>query len=180
MWLGRQKEVVEKINWNVETFFHGGTELPNVMFMYMQYAGWMARMDGRRIERARESIQEGRERGGGGRGGSRRRINNNNNIYKPTRHFTPITINIINTINQHHFFQKTFQSNPTTPNQTPPKMQFFALLATAALAAAAPSVLETRGGEKVCASGAPYCCQLDVLGVAAVSCSDGKYLFYLT
>lgn len=55
-------------------------------------------------------------------------------------------------------------------------MQFFALLATAALAAAAPSVLETRGGEKVCASGAPYCCQLDVLGVAAVSCSDGKYL----
>ncbi|KAL9527652.1 hypothetical protein SMMN14_08901 [Sphaerulina musiva] len=51
-------------------------------------------------------------------------------------------------------------------------MQFFALLATAALAAAAPSVLETRGGEKVCASGAPYCCQLDVLGVAAVSCSD--------
>lgn len=59
-------------------------------------------------------------------------------------------------------------------------MQFFALLATAALAAAAPSVLETRGGEKVCASGAPYCCQLDVLGVAAVSCSDGKYLFYLT
>lgn len=55
-------------------------------------------------------------------------------------------------------------------------MQFFALLTTAALAAAAPSVLETRGGEKVCASGAPYCCQLDVLGVAAVSCSDGKYL----
>lgn len=52
----------------METFFHGGTELPNVMFMYMQYAGWMARMDGRRIERARARIEEGRERGVGGRG----------------------------------------------------------------------------------------------------------------
>lgn len=146
------------------------------MFMYMQYAGWMARMDGRRIERARGSINEGRERGvGGRRGGLRRTTNNNNNIYKPTRHFTPIIINI-NTINKHHFFQKPSNLIPPPQNPPPQKMQFFALLTTAALAAAAPSVLETRGGEKVCASGAPYCCQLDVLGVAAVSCSDGMYL----
>lgn len=105
----------------METFFHGGTELPNVMFMYMQYAGWMARMDGRRIERARESIQEGRERGGGGRGGSRRTTTNNKNIYKAKGHFifTPI---FINTINQHHLFQKTFpKSNPTTPKTNFPK-----------------------------------------------------------
>lgn len=147
------------------------------MFMYMQYAGWMARMDGRRIERARARIEEGRERGVGGRGVSRR-TTTNNNIYKATRHFTPIIISIIITlnINNHHFFQKPSNLIPPPQNQ-PPKMQFFALLTTAALAAAAPSVLETRGGEKVCASGAPYCCQLDVLGVAAVSCSDGKFLF---
>lgn len=93
------------------------------MFMYMQYAGWMARMDGRRIERARARIEEGR---GKRSRGKRRRIeknnNNNNNIYKPTRHFTPIIIiNINNTINQHHFFQKPSKSNPTTPKPTTPK-----------------------------------------------------------
>lgn len=104
----------------METFFHGGTELPNVMFMYMQYAGWMARMDGRRIERARESIEEGGERGVGGRGGGLRRTTNNN-IYKPTRHFTPITITINITINQHHFFQKPFQNLISHHPKTNPK-----------------------------------------------------------
>lgn len=87
--------------------------------MYMQYAGWMARMDGRGIERARESIEGGRERGVGGRGGgSRRRTDNNKNIYKPTRHFTPI---IIITINNHHFFQTPSNLIPPPQTKTPPK-----------------------------------------------------------
>lgn len=90
------------------------------MFMYMQYAGWMARMDGRRIERARESIREGRERGVGGRGGGSR-TTTNNNIYKATRHFTSININIINTINQHHFFPKPFQNLIPPPQNHHPK-----------------------------------------------------------
>lgn len=139
------------------------------------------RMDGRRMEREgerarypkREEKEEEEEEDQG-----EETITNNSiyiYIYQPTRHFTPI-----NTINQHHLFPKNnlYKSNipPLQKTKPPQKMQFFALLATAALAAAAPSVLETRGGEKVCASGAPYCCQLDVLGVAAVSCSDGKYL----
>lgn len=96
--IGKTKRSCGENKLKCGNFFHGGTELPNVMFMYMQYAGWRARMDGRRIERARARIEEGRERGvGGGGGGSRRRTTNNNNIYKPI---------IINTINQHHFFHK--------------------------------------------------------------------------
>lgn len=142
-------------------------------------------MDGRRMERegerARYPKREEKEKEEEEEDQEEETTINNIYIYQPTRHFTSIFINI--NINQHHFFPKNLHKSNIPPLQKPnfpQKMQFFTLLATAALAAAAPSVLETRGGEKVCASGAPYCCQLDVLGVAAVSCSDGKYLFYLT
>lgn len=73
--IGKTKRSCGENKLKCGNFFHGGTELPNVMFMYMQYAGWMARMDGRRIERARARIEEGRERGVGGRGGLRRNDN---------------------------------------------------------------------------------------------------------
>lgn len=64
---------MEKINCS-GNFFYGGTELPNVMFMYVQYAGWMARMDGRGIERARASIKRGKRK----RSRGKRRIKKNN------------------------------------------------------------------------------------------------------
>lgn len=73
--IGKTKRSCGENKLKCGNFFHGGTELPNVMFMYMQYAGWMARMDGRRIERARESIEEGR---GKRSRGKRRRIKKNN------------------------------------------------------------------------------------------------------
>lgn len=135
-------------------------------------------MDGRGIERARGSIKEGRERGVAG--GSRRTTTTTTYI-KPHAISLPLSSPSSTPSTNIITFQKPSNlipppQNPPPQNQLPQKMQFFALLTTAALAAAAPSVLETRGGEKVCASGAPYCCQLDVLGVAAVSCSDGKYL----
>lgn len=136
-------------------------------------------MDGRRMERegerARYPKREEKEEEEEEEDQEEETTTNNSiyiYIYQPTLPSSPSTSTNIT------LSKKTFTNliSHHPKNQPPQKMQFFALLATAALAAAAPSVLETRGGEKVCASGAPYCCQLDVLGVAAVSCSDGKYL----
>lgn len=62
-------------------------------------------------------------------------------------------------------------------------MQFqAALLALIALASAAPSmslntktgVLRARQVPDLCASGSPYCCETDVLGVADLDCVTRK------
>ncbi|USW54052.1 Putative cerato-ulmin hydrophobin family, Hydrophobin superfamily [Septoria linicola] len=49
----------------------------------------------------------------------------------------------------------------------------FPTLLLAGIAAAAPGALDKRQtAADICSSGTPYCCQLDVLGVADVTCVD--------
>ena len=53
-------------------------------------------------------------------------------------------------------------------------MQFLTLLTSVALAAAFPTLETRQTAADICSSGTPYCCQLDVLGIADVTCVDRK------